>query len=213
MDVPNPQAQRHAAGAHRGAARGWGAPGLIVRSSPEPELSCSRSGLRLPDVAARFNCLLPWAKGLATLAVMLVAVVMVLVPPLLRHGAVDPRRTGARAGRRAWRRQVSGQITELRVADNQFVHKGDVLYVIDPFDFEVALRIEQGDTWSRRRPTCRSSSCSPSDGSICHHRDQRGGAAGLCRYGRPGQGRLRCGPATGRPGRRSTCDAPRSTVR
>jgi multidrug resistance efflux pump len=35
--------------------------------------------------------------------------------------------------------QVSGQITQVRVADNQFVHKGDVLYVIDPFDFRVAL--------------------------------------------------------------------------
>jgi len=29
---------------------------------------------------------------------------------------------------------------ELRAVDNQFVHKGDVLYVIDPFDFEVSLR-------------------------------------------------------------------------
>jgi multidrug resistance efflux pump len=36
--------------------------------------------------------------------------------------------------------QISGQIMELRVADNEFVHKGDVLYVIDPFDFEVTLR-------------------------------------------------------------------------
>ena len=36
--------------------------------------------------------------------------------------------------------QVSGQITELRVGDNQYVHRGDVLYVIDPFDFEVALQ-------------------------------------------------------------------------
>jgi multidrug resistance efflux pump len=35
--------------------------------------------------------------------------------------------------------QVSGQIIELRVVDNQFVHEGDVLYVIDPFDFRVAL--------------------------------------------------------------------------
>jgi multidrug resistance efflux pump len=33
--------------------------------------------------------------------------------------------------------QVSGQITEIRVVDNQFVHRGDVLYVIDPFDFAV----------------------------------------------------------------------------
>jgi multidrug resistance efflux pump len=38
--------------------------------------------------------------------------------------------------------QVSGQITELRVGDNQYVHKGDVLYVIDPFDYEVALRTD-----------------------------------------------------------------------
>jgi len=36
--------------------------------------------------------------------------------------------------------QVSGQITEQRVVDNQFVRKGDVLYVIDPFDFEVTVR-------------------------------------------------------------------------
>jgi RND family efflux transporter MFP subunit len=35
--------------------------------------------------------------------------------------------------------QVSGQITEVRVVDNQYVHQGDVLYVIDPFDFRVAL--------------------------------------------------------------------------
>ncbi|QPF88322.1 HlyD family secretion protein [Bradyrhizobium genosp. L] len=34
--------------------------------------------------------------------------------------------------------QISGQIVDIRVADNQFVHKGDVLYTVDPFDFEVA---------------------------------------------------------------------------
>jgi RND family efflux transporter MFP subunit len=35
--------------------------------------------------------------------------------------------------------QVSGQITEVRVVDNQYVHQGDVLYVVDPFDFQVTL--------------------------------------------------------------------------
>jgi RND family efflux transporter MFP subunit len=35
--------------------------------------------------------------------------------------------------------EVQGQITEVRVVDNQYVHQGDVLYVIDPFDFQVAL--------------------------------------------------------------------------
>ena len=35
--------------------------------------------------------------------------------------------------------QISGQIIELRTHDNQHVHNGDILYVIEKFDFEVAL--------------------------------------------------------------------------
>ena len=35
--------------------------------------------------------------------------------------------------------QVSGQIVDVKVSDNQNVRKGDVLYVIDPVDFEVAV--------------------------------------------------------------------------
>src|SRR5467141_3400796 len=35
--------------------------------------------------------------------------------------------------------QISGQIVEIRTHDNQHVHKGDVLYVIEKFDFAVAL--------------------------------------------------------------------------
>ncbi len=34
---------------------------------------------------------------------------------------------------------VAGRIVELPVADNQFVHKGDLLLVIDPTDFRIAL--------------------------------------------------------------------------
>src|SRR6202140_5497541 len=34
--------------------------------------------------------------------------------------------------------QISGQIVEVRTHDNEHVHKGDVLYVIEKFDFEVA---------------------------------------------------------------------------
>jgi multidrug resistance efflux pump len=84
--------------------------------------------------------LVPWAKRLATLVVLLVAVVMALVTwdyyvtaPWTRDGRVRVQVASVAP-------QVSGQITELRVADNQFVHKGDVLYVIDPFDFEVSVR-------------------------------------------------------------------------
>jgi multidrug resistance efflux pump len=35
--------------------------------------------------------------------------------------------------------QISGKIVEVRTHDNEHVHKGDVLYVIEKFDFEVAL--------------------------------------------------------------------------
>jgi RND family efflux transporter MFP subunit len=45
--------------------------------------------------------------------------------------------------------QVSGQITEVRVVDNQFVRRGDVLYVIDPFDFQVALETKKAQLRQR----------------------------------------------------------------
>jgi RND family efflux transporter MFP subunit len=35
--------------------------------------------------------------------------------------------------------EVSGRIVELGVVDNQFVHKGDLLMVIDPTDFKIAV--------------------------------------------------------------------------
>jgi multidrug resistance efflux pump len=84
--------------------------------------------------------LLPWTRRLATLAIMVIAVVMALVTwdyyvtaPWTRDGRVRVQVASVAP-------EVSGQIVELRVADNQFVHEGDVLYVIDPFDFEVAVR-------------------------------------------------------------------------
>ena len=35
--------------------------------------------------------------------------------------------------------EISGRIVEMPVADNQFVHKGDLLMVIDPTDYRIAL--------------------------------------------------------------------------
>ena len=35
--------------------------------------------------------------------------------------------------------EVAGQIVEFPVADNQFVHKGDLLTVIDPRDYTIAV--------------------------------------------------------------------------
>jgi multidrug resistance efflux pump len=39
--------------------------------------------------------------------------------------------------------QVAGYIVELPVADNQFVHKGDLLIVIDPTDFKIAVSLAE----------------------------------------------------------------------
>ena len=35
--------------------------------------------------------------------------------------------------------EVAGRIVELRVTDNQYVHKGDLLMVIDPTDYQIAV--------------------------------------------------------------------------
>jgi RND family efflux transporter MFP subunit len=93
--------------------------------------------------------LLSWAKRLATLAIMAVGVVMALVTwdyyvtaPWTRDGRVRVQVASVAP-------EVSGQITELRMADNQFVHAGDVLYVIDPFDFEVAVRSNKAQLQQR----------------------------------------------------------------
>jgi multidrug resistance efflux pump len=39
--------------------------------------------------------------------------------------------------------EVAGRIVELPVVDNQFVHKGDVLLVIDPTDYKIALKLAE----------------------------------------------------------------------
>jgi multidrug resistance efflux pump len=41
--------------------------------------------------------------------------------------------------------QVPGQIVKLLVQDNQFVHQGDLLYVIDQGDYKVALDLAKAD--------------------------------------------------------------------
>ncbi|WP_375312913.1 HlyD family secretion protein [Bradyrhizobium sp. A5] len=80
-------------------------------------------------------------KHLATLGIALVAVLIsvatwqhYVTAPWTRNGSVRVQVASVAP-------QIPGKIVELRVADNQFVHKGDVLYVIDPFDFEVAVRV------------------------------------------------------------------------
>lgn len=128
------------------AVNGSDVPGTVARDisdrgadgvrSPAQAMP-SATPLRQP--AGRF--MLSAGKHLATLGIALVALLIsvatwqhYVTAPWTRNGSVRVQVANVAP-------QVPGKIVELRVADNQFVHKGDVLYVIDPFDFEVAVRV------------------------------------------------------------------------
>jgi multidrug resistance efflux pump len=136
------------AAAPRSEGAGDPAPQPVVRAPREdPEVGRLALLQRRERAAAERRRLLlvmvPWAKRLATLCILLVAALAALVTwdfyvmaPWTRDGRIRVQVASIAP-------QVSGQITELRVADNQFVHRGEVLYVVDPFDFEAALRSDQ----------------------------------------------------------------------
>jgi RND family efflux transporter MFP subunit len=115
----------------------------VARTETQPNETASEKALIRPSSGERrlaVRWILACLKGLATLAIALVAILMALVTwdyyvtaPWTRDGRVRVQVASVAP-------QISGRITELRVGDNQYVHKGDVLYVIDPFDFEVALQ-------------------------------------------------------------------------
>jgi multidrug resistance efflux pump len=104
-------------------------------SGPTPSTRAWRAA------AGRFG--LAVGKRLSTLAIALVAILISLLTwqyyvtaPWTRNGTVRAQVANVAP-------QISGKIVELRAADNQFVHKGDVLYVIDPFDFEVTVGVNK----------------------------------------------------------------------
>jgi len=103
------------------------------------EAQTTLSARPLRKAVGRF--MLGAGKHLATLGIALVAILIsvatwqhYVTAPWTRNGSVRVQVANVAP-------QVAGKIVELRVADNQFVHKGDILYVIDPFDFEVAVRV------------------------------------------------------------------------
>ncbi|ESY94316.1 hypothetical protein X738_24400 [Mesorhizobium sp. LNHC209A00] len=112
----------------------------IADSSEDPLPADPKSTSRGPrrrGRVARFA----WemSQTIATLLALLLAVVAALViwdfyvtAPWTRDGTVRVQVANIAP-------QVPGQITEVRIVDNQYVHQGEVLYVIDPFDFQVAL--------------------------------------------------------------------------
>jgi RND family efflux transporter MFP subunit len=110
-------------------------PGEGLPVDPKPPLKGPAPGR--PGRMARFARAA--FKTMATLLILALAVFAALViwdyyvtAPWTRDGSVRVQVASIAP-------QVAGQITEVRVVDNQYVHQGDVLYVINPFDFQVAL--------------------------------------------------------------------------
>ena len=109
----------------------------IERIAFDPTSSLKRTAPKRPGRVARF--FRETLKTAATLLIVVLAVLAALViwdfyvtAPWTRDGRVRVQVASIAP-------QVSGQITEIRVVDNQYVRQGDVLYVIDPFDFQVTL--------------------------------------------------------------------------
>jgi multidrug resistance efflux pump len=107
------------------------------RLAAEPKAKVNQPVFSRPSRIASFA----WAasKTMATLLMLVLAALAALViwdyyvaAPWTRDGSIRAQVANVAP-------QVSGQITEIRVVDNQYVRQGDVLYVIDPFDFQVAF--------------------------------------------------------------------------
>ncbi len=94
-------------------------------------------------------------KRLFRLAVTLLfaAVATVMSVALWHHYMMDPWTRDGRVRAEVVRiaPEVAGTISEVRVADNQFVHKGDVLFTIDPERYKLALAQAQAAVESRNQ--------------------------------------------------------------
>jgi multidrug resistance efflux pump len=80
---------------------------------------------------------------LITLAVVAVAVVLGRAMWDAYMGAPWTRDGTVRAYVVTMAPQVAGQIVQLPAADNQFVHKGDLLMVIDPTNYKIAVSLNE----------------------------------------------------------------------
>jgi multidrug resistance efflux pump len=89
-------------------------------------------------------------RVLRTLLVVLVAIILgyafwwhYMRAPWTRDGRVRVEIVEVAA-------EISGKVTEIDVQDNQFVHKGDPLFVIDPRDYQLALARADATLLSRQ---------------------------------------------------------------
>src|SRR3981189_409710 len=91
---------------------------------------------------------IPIAPILITLGTVAVAALLAWATWQAYMGAPWTRDGTVRAYVVTMAPEVAGRIVKLSVADNQFVHKGDELFEIDPADYRIAL--EQAQAQAQR---------------------------------------------------------------
>lgn len=93
-----------------------------------------------------------WVRRLANTALLLVAAVFAgralwqeyMLSPWTRDGRVRAETVNIAT-------EVFGKVTELKVKENQFVHKGDVLFVVDPEEYRLTLAKAEATLETRRQ--------------------------------------------------------------
>src|SRR6202022_2717414 len=91
---------------------------------------------------------IPFAPILVTLGTVAVAALLAWATWQVYMAAPWTRDGTVRAYVVTMAPEVAGRIVKLAVADNQFVHKGEVLFKIDPADYRIAL--EQAQAQAQR---------------------------------------------------------------
>jgi multidrug resistance efflux pump len=116
---------------------------LKSRAETAPELAPAATWSWAPEASPRSRRRFRVLPVVFTLIAVALAVVFgdamwrtYMVAPWTRDGTV-------RAYVVTMAPQVAGQIVQLPVFDNQFVHKGDLLLVIDPTDYKIAVQLAE----------------------------------------------------------------------
>ena len=111
------------------------------KEAQEDSAVITRAAEPVPQITSRWRLRL--SPLLITLATVAVAVVLGRAMWDAYMGAPWTRDGTVRVYVVTMAPQVAGQIVELPVKDNQFVHKGDLLLVIDPTDYRIAVSLNE----------------------------------------------------------------------
>jgi multidrug resistance efflux pump len=126
-------------------AEGQPAPDWPVRpAAPDPLMP------PVPATRRKARWLFRHFRVLITLAAVALAVLFACKMWGVYMGAPWTRDATVRAYIATMAPEVAGHVVELPVRDNQFVHKGDVLMVIDPTDYRIAVALAQAQVAQTR---------------------------------------------------------------